>query len=553
MKLGARTFRDIDIADGASIEDAPATVDAWLEVFSRFLRLPGAQKDAIREEMRSHLTDRVRDLMLGGAERDHAMRQAVSELGEAAELAEQFRHANRYPRRRLMMHGALIGLGAAAVVAVAAVFSTNNNGHSMEAAVFDASELRADQIDTLKSITLKVTEDMSPRQIIASIAETERIGVSINWGSLVEIGVTADDPMGFSSSKASVYNILVELSQRYGDAWDGIDWRLNDRMLTIDRRMVFDVRERVLASYDVDPILELMLDRYGMEYGGANEQIAEVIRELIEPSQWESNGGAVSQLRIVSGRMFVNAPMRTQEKVMWMLGELAKTGAVDAENHAMPGIPEPSVMPMPTPEQRAQLERDQVAMSRLRNIHMGWQIWAQANEGQQLANLQQLVTGGMLQMKDITSPHGPAKDGQDYWVDFAGLNPNVPNWARRIIGVDRAMYESGDNIATLFADGHIELVPVARFHALLEDAVNEGVKPDLPQRHQAENNRSADQHMFAHTDAAELGRLLIEALGDDVEVVVDPRTNSLVITGKEMRLTRLDPLLDRLNTPAASD
>jgi hypothetical protein len=249
--------------------------------------------------------------------------------------------------------------------------------------------------------------------------------------------------------------------------------------------------------------------------------------------------------------MFVQAPLRMHEKLSWILGELSKSAAADGES-ATHAVSEPSIMPNPTPEMRAQHEQNLIAMSRLRNIHMGMQIWAQESD-EPIRNLQQLVDAGMLQSHDIKSPLGPAQDGKDYWLDFARINPADGDWSKRVVGVDRAMYERVGNVATLFADGHIELLTLARFHALLEDQVNEDVTPDLPNRREAAGVRGWERHTFAHADAQELGQLLLEALGDDVEIAIDPRTNTLMVSASELRLPPWIALLDRLDTAPERD
>ena len=560
MKLRVPPFEEFELSEslteGASSDKAPATVDSWLDVFDRLLRLPAGQKTAIREELRSHLTDRVRDLMLAGADRDEAMRQAVNELGEAAELAEQFRHANRYPRRRLIMNGALIGLGAAAIITAAAIVGGSPQP-AFEPAVFETRQERAEHVDTLESVTIAVHPDMTPRQIVKAIADTEQLGVSIDWGSLEQAGFAPDQSLGLAAEKLSVYQILDKLATAFNDNLHGIDWRLDGKMLTIDRTIVFAYRERVLASYDIDPILQNMLERYEVEYEWATSEITSVIHELIEPEQWTGNGGELAQLRIVSGRMFVNAPIRTQEKVAWVLGELAKkNGGAAAEDdpQGAQGRSEPSVMPNPTPEERAQHADNQMAMARLRNIHMGWQIWLQMHGEEKLANLQQLVDGGMLRPHDIKSPHGPVKHGEDYWLDYGYFDLNAEAEPQRIIGIDRAMYQSADHVAVLFADGHIELLPLKGLTDRLAQPANKGVNPDLPEKRVTDQeNTGVLRHALAHTDATEIAELLNNALAGELAIAADTRTNSLLVQLPRDRAESWEALLNHLDQAAAKE
>lgn len=381
------------------------------------------------------------------------------------------------------MNGALIGLGAAGIITAAAIVSTNNASTMLEPSMFQTPAREA-QTDALKSVTIDVTMDMSARQIVGAIVDTHKLGASVDWGSLEEVGFMPDEPLGISGRGLSVMMILNELSRRADDSWSTIDWRLEDQMLTIDRKDVFDMRERELASYDIDGILSSMLDRYSLQYDDASDQVSSVIQEFIEPDQWVNNGGNVAQLRVVSGRMFVYAPLRTHEKVSWMLSEMAKSDGGEARfdpRMEKSSMAEPSIMPNPSPIERAQHENNQLAMSRLRNIHVGWLTWLQAHEGEKLSNLQTLVDDGMLRAADVKSPQGPANDGKDYWIDFGGFDlMDGTDWSKRVVGIDRATYEHGESVAVLFADGHIELVSKGRFVAIMDEPANDGVKPDLP-------------------------------------------------------------------------
>ena len=81
--------RTADLASvGAQEVQKPSSIESWLSLFARLLRLPDANKKAIVDELDQHLRERVRDLMLGGKSETDALRLAIDELGGAAELAE---------------------------------------------------------------------------------------------------------------------------------------------------------------------------------------------------------------------------------------------------------------------------------------------------------------------------------------------------------------------------------------------------------------------------------------------------------------------------------
>jgi hypothetical protein len=102
----------------------------WLDVLESMLGVPAARRRAIRQELEDHLRSRVDDLTITGLSEPEAVRAAVGELGETADLARRFREAASVNRRRLWMHAAMFGLvgGAIAVGTVGVTGGLNTSG-----------------------------------------------------------------------------------------------------------------------------------------------------------------------------------------------------------------------------------------------------------------------------------------------------------------------------------------------------------------------------------------------------------------------------------------
>lgn len=90
--------------------------ELYLSLLSRFLRLRPNQRQEIADELRDHLEERLDELTADGLSRDEAVRQALDEFGDAAELAAHFSHLARRRRRRFLMRCTLGSIGAAAAV-----------------------------------------------------------------------------------------------------------------------------------------------------------------------------------------------------------------------------------------------------------------------------------------------------------------------------------------------------------------------------------------------------------------------------------------------------
>jgi len=104
--------------------------ELYLSLLSRFLRLNPAQRDGIADELRDHLEQRLDELSARGLSREQAIRSALEEFGDAAELAQHFTRAAHVRRRRIIMrytYGTAAALAAGILVA-AAFWPESNSG-----------------------------------------------------------------------------------------------------------------------------------------------------------------------------------------------------------------------------------------------------------------------------------------------------------------------------------------------------------------------------------------------------------------------------------------
>jgi membrane-associated protease RseP (regulator of RpoE activity) len=89
----------------------------YLTLLSGLLRLDGKQRGAIAAELRSHLEDRLEELIEQGVSRDEAVRRALAEFGDAAGLAGQFVAISRNRKRRWLMRLTTFSVAATLLVA----------------------------------------------------------------------------------------------------------------------------------------------------------------------------------------------------------------------------------------------------------------------------------------------------------------------------------------------------------------------------------------------------------------------------------------------------
>src|SRR6516165_2860516 len=77
--------------------------ELYLSLLSRFLRLKSTQRDEIADELRDHLEARQAELAAHGLSGEEAIRSALDEFGDAAELANHFTRVSHIRKRRLIM------------------------------------------------------------------------------------------------------------------------------------------------------------------------------------------------------------------------------------------------------------------------------------------------------------------------------------------------------------------------------------------------------------------------------------------------------------------
>lgn len=366
---------------------ASNSVEGWLRMFVGLLRLPAKQAAEIREELDGHLRERVRDLLLTGMSEAAAMRRAVEELGEAAEVAGRYRALRVEPQRRMIMQAtALAVAGAALALSIVAFSGTENppggaevlehSGHRLvlEPEIEDGSLLRLSPrileeagrplIDShgirleyaRRTLALTVEQplvqvlleepDGGPRFEVgletslegAFKALGEALGrpVNVQWGLLENVGAARDMPVSLRAEDATVAMVLRWISDG-ADLSGGhsLDYRLTEKQLGIGTREYFDRREREVVVYDLSGIVAARFSTYDERREDVVEEVTSLIRTFVSPEDWREHGGELAEMQVVGDRMFVKAPRRMHPQIEWILGQLpvlkARGAAEEAE------------------------------------------------------------------------------------------------------------------------------------------------------------------------------------------------------------------------------
>jgi hypothetical protein len=360
-------------------------VSSWLDVLEKLLDLPVDESRSIREELASHLRERVRDLTLTGMNEGEAVRAAISELGDAAELARRFHRARSPSRRRHVMNIILAATASAALV---------GGGVAVRSAGQSAEKERArltQENDALKQLTGAVLaqddaaanqallKDLAPRavesakgkneitrgailsalagalaapqpefvvnceqtdtwqQLFDSIAKGAGKGSFTNFNSLDPLGIVSTQQVGLKVGGMKLEDAIRFLNENFPDIPGNgrIDYRVTDSMIEFASEEYFDRRERTTRTYSIDPLVRSLLDKEaappqtleGVRHShvsaekAVGEDISQLIMEMVETNMWMANGGTLASIRRFGGKLFITAPLRHFERIEWVLRE----------------------------------------------------------------------------------------------------------------------------------------------------------------------------------------------------------------------------------------
>lgn len=296
----------------------------WLDVFTSLLGLPASETQRIRDELEDHLRTRVDDLLILGLTEPEAVQKAVTELGETAQLAQNFRSVRTHSRRRIAMHTALFAAaGLALSVSVAGLIprSTTPAFAPISAIQPEETSLKSLGVD-LPGGTLEAT--------LNTIAEATGARVFVHWQALGGFsGLERDseiEPIPATDLDGAkileLMNSMLNLSDQ-----GMLAVRHEGNLIEIANVAYFDRIETVTLDYDVSSLVRaghvLMVTDQG-------KALTANIETIVEPSIWQSNGGEAT-LTMSGSLLTVRAPKRIHA----MVGPyIAKLELIESERAA---------------------------------------------------------------------------------------------------------------------------------------------------------------------------------------------------------------------------
>ncbi|MCC6320053.1 MAG: hypothetical protein IT438_01285 [Phycisphaerales bacterium] len=372
LKLATETRAAEPKGGGAAARREPDRIEAWLDTLSAMLRAPEREKAEIREELESHLRERMRDLTLEGVEEQQAALRAIDELGEVARLAERFRRARTPSNRRLTMNIAILSLaGAAAVASSVSLLS----GNPPRAETRSPEEMRlAQALESEKAKSEAVTEfltyalkaepageaavdlafstlhellsrtvatraaaggqpgsgeepvavdfNQTPlEEVLATFEKAVGHPAFIHWKDLEERGIERGTQVTLKAPAARHDVIRRLLNESLGlSGSNRLAARVDGEMVEIATQGYWDRLDSAMEVFDLG---DVAMDE------DARTQIVQLVMSTVEPDGWRENGGDVGSIHIVGSKVFVKTAKRLMPEVRWIMDRLMDKPAAE--------------------------------------------------------------------------------------------------------------------------------------------------------------------------------------------------------------------------------
>ncbi len=306
--------------------------EIYLSVLGRLLRLSSKQKDAIADELRDHLDERLADLMQSGMSREDAIQQALKEFGDVSGLALDFTNASRIPLRRLAMRTGLAGSVVAGIAMLGLfMFAPEPERGRPLVSVAHAEQDKPANAETPKPVENKKAENPSeflkdpelfPKfmteksgcnfadtpltDVVEYLATRHKITIKLDVKRLAESGVETDSPITLSLSDVTLEETLHLLLQPLS-----LGWRVDGDIVIVS------TIEALLETYSAR---HYDLTR-ALHVGHSLESIK---RALIEtgPLGWEQDGSGRGTITTFNDTLIIRQSYAAHREISRILAAL---------------------------------------------------------------------------------------------------------------------------------------------------------------------------------------------------------------------------------------
>lgn len=197
--------------------------DNYLALLTRLLRIAPQQREQVAEEFRTHMEDRLDDLLSRGIPRDRAVQLALEEFGDAAGLAAQIANISAIRKRRWYMRVSaysVAGLAAAVLLAIALWPESQRLPATSQAVAQQPGGMKgmkgkmkgaprpATLEDKLSSRIGTDFIDTPLGDVFAFLSDTAGMQIYVNRRALSEESIALDSPVNMTLKDVKVETVL---------------------------------------------------------------------------------------------------------------------------------------------------------------------------------------------------------------------------------------------------------------------------------------------------------------------------------------------------------
>lgn len=237
--------------------------ESYLSLLGGLLRLSARQREGIRRELRDHLEASVEAQLERGVPRDLAVRQALEEFGDAAELAARFSALR--PKRWMMKGSLLAACVSVAFLSIQNFMSQPGSGErgattaaratpqrdtaGRESAGSAADEaIRASLRKLLERVDMT---EMPLSEVFDYIASVTKANVHVQWSLLESQGVARDTPVTVKLANVSAERVLRLVLDEFADTRLGYDVLDGVVIVSTAEALLRDFETRVYDVYGI--------------------------------------------------------------------------------------------------------------------------------------------------------------------------------------------------------------------------------------------------------------------------------------------------------------
>ncbi len=308
--------------------------ELYLSLLSRFLKLSPRQRTEIADELRDHLAARLEELAADGLPRAEAIRAALEEFGDAADLAEHFTQIARKRTRRLIMRFT-VGTVAALAIGIFCVTAfwpaqaplqmqplivaqqapetgtpTPAPASSAEKFASERDRLRAEVEKILDTATISANFVDTPLQeVLDFLADQNKVAILINRRSLEDAGFNIEELVNLQIG-ATPLRVVLELLLEPLE----LTYRVREGFVYVETEAE-NARHSEVRIYNCSDMLHAKEDAHPDSM--AKTLISTLIENTSGPwAETHGEGGSVSEFR---GLLVVNTTQQSHREVARLL------------------------------------------------------------------------------------------------------------------------------------------------------------------------------------------------------------------------------------------